>query len=352
MNGTDGASRLDGPEASEAARAVVAYEPAVALARSDVWYRLAADERHRLAVAACQAHDAEALWRLTEAFVLRTGAAGARVSAHTLRAYRRGVLDLVAAWPQENLLHPGREAGQGWLRALEGAGKTPATVRVRLAAGRALYAALAHTGATADAPFTSAKPARETTAPWDKRRPYTDDEVAALARAAGPEDRALVLLGAHAGLRVSEALALTFTDVTIRPEPGPGAGGRAAAGELRVRQGKGGKARTVPLSPTLAAALAAWRHARTGRGVVGPDEPVLGYRHQLDARRRLARLARAAGVPYRGVHALRHACGTRLMREKKDLEVVARMLGHSSLETARIYAKWDDTRAAEAVASW
>jgi len=68
--------------------------------------------------------------------------------------------------------------------------------------------------------------------------------------------------------------------------------------------------------------------------------------------RHLARLARAAGVPYRGVHALRHACGTRLMREKKDLEVVARMLGHSSLETARIYAKWDDTRAAEAVATW
>ena len=324
--------------------AVVAYEPSVALDRSDAWYHLPADERHRLAVVACQAHDAEALWRLTEAFVLRTGAAGARVSPHTLRAYRRGVLDLIAAWPQENLLHPGREAGQGWLRALESTGKTPATVRVRLAAGRALYAALAHNGATADAPFTIAKPARETTAPWDKRRPYTDDEVAALARAAGSEDRVLVLLGAHAGLRISEALALTFKDVT----PGRGEVG----GEVRVRHGKGGKARTIPLSPTLAAALAAWREERAGRGEGGMDARVLRYRHQLDARRHLERLARAAGVPYRGVHALRHTCGTRLMREKKDLEVVARMLGHSSVETARIYAKWDDTRAAEAVATW
>jgi integrase len=354
MDGANEANRLSGPDGSEAVRSVMAYEPAVALARSDGWYQLPADERRRLAVAACQAHDAAALWRLTEAFVLRTGAAGARVSAHTLRAYRRGVLDLVAAWQQENLLHPAREAGQGWLRALEGAGKTPATVRVRLAAGRTLYAALAHTGATADAPFTSAKPARETTAPWDKRRPYTDDEVAALARAAGPEDRALVLLGAHAGLRVSEALALTFGDIVAGC--GPGTDGRAPTGELRVRHGKGGKARTVPLSPTLAAALVAWRDDRVGCGEAGPDTgsdaPVLRYRHQLDARRHLARLARAAGVPYRGVHALRHACGTRLMREKKDLEVVARMLGHSSIETARIYAKWDDTRAAEAVASW
>jgi len=350
MDGAHEANRVSDPDGSEAARSVAAYEPAVALARSDAWYQLPADERRRQAVAACQAHDAAALWCLTEAFVLRTGAAGARVSAHTLRAYRRGVLDLVAAWPQENLLHPAREAGQGWLRALEGAGKTPATVRVRLAAGRTLYAALAHTGATADAPFTSAKPARETTAPWDKRRPYTDDEVAALARAAGPEDRALVLLGAHAGLRVSEALALTGADLTLGPGGRGGRGGRA--GELRVRHGKGGKARTVPLSPTLAAALAAWRDERTGPGEARPDAPVLRYRHQLDARRHLARLAQAAGVPYRGVHALRHACGTRLMREKKDLEVVARMLGHSSLETARIYAKWDDTRAAEAVASW
>ena len=90
-----------------------------------------------------------------------------------------GVIDLVTAWQQENLLHPAREPGQGWLRQLEVMSKTAATVRVRLAAGRALYAALAHAGATGDAPFTSAKPARDTTAPWDKRTPYTASQVMA-----------------------------------------------------------------------------------------------------------------------------------------------------------------------------
>ena len=75
----------------------------------------------------------------------------------------------------------------------ETASKTPATVRVRLAAGRALYAALGHAGATSDAPFTIAKPARDTTAPWDKRAPYTAAEAEALSRAADAEERVLVL---------------------------------------------------------------------------------------------------------------------------------------------------------------
>ena len=321
--------------------AVVLYRPQTALERSDAWYRLPADERRRLAVAAAQQHDTAMLWRVTEAFIVRTGAAGASVSPHTLRAYQRGVIDLVTAWRHEHLLHPSREAGQGWLRQLEAAGKTPATVRVRLAAGRALYAALAHNGATGDAPFTIAKPARDTTAPWDKRTPYTAEDVEMLARVAGIEDRVFVLLGAHAGLRISEALALTSSDVTV--------GSASGGGELIVRQGKGGKQRRVPISPSLAAAIMALQSTRPG---LSSAQPLLRYRHALEARRSLERLARAAGVPYRGYHALRHACGTRLMRQTGDLEVVARVLGHSSIETTRIYAKWDDERAAAAVATW
>jgi hypothetical protein len=32
--------------------------------------------------------------------------------------------------------------------------------------------------------------------------------------------------------------------------------------------------------------------------------------------------------------------------------VAACMLGHASIETTRVYAKWDDRRAEEAVADW
>jgi len=236
------------------------------------------------------------------------------------------------------------------VRALEDAGKKPATVQLKLAAARALYAALRWAGATDAAPFASVRAAPEKTAPWDRRKPYPPADVERLLAAATGEDRALVLLGAHAGLRVSEALALRHADV------------RLSDGELDVRDGKGGKARTVPVSESLATALRegaadgddARDDREEGRGGagVGMEERVLRVRDNRQARLRLRRLAASAGVPYRGYHALRHYCGTRLMRDTGDLDTVARVLGHSSIETARVYAKWSDQGAKTAIGRW
>jgi len=157
------------------------------------------------------------------------------------------------------------------------------------------------------------------------------------------EDRVLVLLGAHAGLRVSEALALRHADV------------RLSDGELDVRDGKGGKARTVPVSASLASALREVAHtdSQDSREDGHAEGRVLRLRDDRQARLRLRRLTvAAAGVPYRGYHALRHYCGTRLMRDTGDLDTVARVLGHSSIETARVYAKWSDQGAKTAIGRW
>ncbi|MFK7603809.1 tyrosine-type recombinase/integrase [Deinococcus sp. SM5_A1] len=67
---------------------------------------------------------------------------------------------------------------------------------------------------------------------------------------------------------------------------------------------------------------------------------------------RLRRLCTRAGVPYRGHHALRHYAGTRLTQEGASLDDVARHLGHSALETARIYAKWSDEELRRRMAGW
>jgi len=335
---------------TEPQRALAPHMGSRAAARSDAWAALEPDELHRRAAAAAHARDPAALWALTEAWLIQEGKAGGRTRAHTLRAYRRGVLDLVAAWPGENLLHPSRRAATRWVRALEDAGKKPATVQLKLAAARALYAALRWGGATDAAPFAGVRAAPEKTAPWDRRTPYPPADVERLLAAATGEDRALVLLGAHAGLRVSEALALRHADV------------RLADGELDVRDGKGGKARTVPVSASLATALRegvadgddTQDGRKEGRGGAGADtqERVLRVRDDRQARLRLRRLAVAAGVPYRGYHALRHYCGTRLMRDTGDLDTVARVLGHSSIETARVYAKWSDQGAKTAIGRW
>ncbi len=62
--------------------------------------------------------------------------------------------------------------------------------------------------------------------------------------------------------------------------------------------------------------------------------------------------AEEAGIPYRGIHALRHTCGTRLVRETGNLEMAARHLGHSSIETTRVYAKWSDEGLNNTVGGW
>lgn len=286
-------------------------------------------------------HDAAALWRITEVWTTLHSRAGALVSPHTSKNYRHGVDTLVAAWAQENLLRPDRDAGALWLRQLEASGLKPATVRIRLAAARALYSALRWTGATDVDPFACLRITTDATPAWEKRAPYSPEEFDALQRVADGENLVLLLLAGHAGLRISECLALEWTHVWL------------ARRELVVVHGKGGKRRTVPLSGTLIAALQTIR-PRNGRGYV------LSYRSDFPARMRLKHLAAVArlpdaeeaGIPYRGIHALRHTCGTRLVRETGNLEMAARHLGHSSIETTRIYAKWSDEGLQATVGAW
>jgi len=81
---------------------------------------------------------------------------------------------------------------------------------------------------------------------------------------------------------------------------------------------------------------------------------VLPWRSDFPVRARLRPLAEREGVLYnRGVHALRHACGTRLVQENGgDLKAAARLLGHSSIETIRIYAKWSDQSLRSTLDQW
>jgi len=54
-------------------------------------------------------------------------------------------------------------------------------------------------------------------------------------------------------------------------------------------------------------------------------------------------------VAAKGVHALGHSAGTRLYAETQDLETTARHLGHTTLETTQVYAKWSDRRLRETI---
>ena len=219
-----------------------------------------------------------------------------------------------------------------WVRKLEARHK-PATVRVKLAAAKTLYAALRWAGATEAAPFADVKPARDKTPAWEKQEAYTRVEVDRLIRCAEGANLLIVLLGAHAGLRVSEMTALEWEDLNF------------SSARLKVRKGKGGKAGTVYLSPSLVEALEAVPlEERQGH--------VLPCRSRQTVSQRLAGLCRRARVKFKGVHALRHAAGTRMRAEQQDLALVADHLRQSTLETARGYAKRENKRLKEALGEW
>ena len=286
------------------------------VARSRGWADLEVGERKRRAVAAARDRDVEGLWGLTEANLATWGESGARVSVHTLRAYKVGVLQVIAAASGVSLLEPPLNWGASWVRSLEGAGLSASTVRARLAAARALWAGLRWAGASSANPFSDVRAPREGTAPWDKRSPYPVETVEKLLESASARNRVLILLGAHAGLRVSEACAVVPEDCDLM------------AGTLRVTKGKGTKVRVVSLSLRLCQALEKLE--------VGAGAPILGLGKQ-GARAALKRLCVRTGVKYQAVHALRHSSGTRMYSETRDLEAVARHLGHRSVETARAW---------------
>ncbi len=301
------------------------------LSRARLWTLMSTEDLRREAMRAAQGRDTETLWSLTDAVL--TLQSGAKVSDHTRRSYQRGVHDLITAWSGENLLRPSRDAAVMWLRALESSGKSASTIRVKLASAKALYRALRWAGATTAAPFADAKAMKETTAPWDKRQPYSELELSKLLVVAVGIDSLLLLLGAHGGLRVGEMTTLCWRDVDI------------AGRELTVRTGKGRKTRRVTLSASLAQALLLAYDA--------DKEHVLPFRTQPRAFQRLLRLCKKAGVASKGLHALRHYAGTRITREHNgDLEPAARHLGHSSLETTRVYAKWSDEALKRSVGGW
>jgi integrase/recombinase XerC len=160
-----------------------------------------------------------------------------------------------------------------------------------------------------------------------------------VAQALALRDRALVEVLYGSGLRRQEACDLVLAGLDFEHEA------------LRV-VGKGGAARTVPLTEPAVAALRAW--LRDGRPrLVSGQAPVAAARtpvfvsrggRGLDGStvyRIVARELRAAGRAG-GPHLLRHAAGTHLLEGPggeggAHLRVVQEVLGHASLATTQRY---------------
>lgn len=133
-----------------------------------------------------------------------------------------------------------------------------------------------------------------------------------------PDLKRAVMLGAYAGLRVSESAALSWVDVD------------AEENTITVRRSKGGKSRIVFVSPTLID----WLGVPTTGSVVTGGEHLPATALQ----QRLNRAMRAAGLTITS-HGLRHRYGVTSYQVSGDLLAVSELMGHSSVNTTKVYAE-------------
>ncbi len=173
--------------------------------------------------------------------------------------------------------------------------------------------------------------------------PLTVEEIILVMREAGPGPyadrlRGLIAILWRAGLRISDALALTESE--LDPE----------TGSVLLRAGKGGKGRMVGMDDW------AWEHAarRSEHRIqlpVGPffcilAGPTRGRGWSATAARgELQRLAAQAGVRRRfAPHQARHAHAIEMAHEGIPLPIIQRQLGHAHLGITSICLQGIDTR--------
>jgi integrase/recombinase XerD len=153
----------------------------------------------------------------------------------------------------------------------------------------------------------------------------------------GRRDHALLMVACQTGLRASELLHLTVSDVHL------GTGAHVCC------LGKGRKQRITPLTTATAATLRAWLIERAGL----PTQPLFPTRRgdplsRDGLQRRLAIYSATAAQTCPSLrskhispHVLRHSAAMRLLAAGVDTTVIALWLGHEHVATTQIYIHAD-----------
>lgn len=210
----------------------------------------------------------------------------------------------------------------------------PATRQAYTHTLRAFYRWLTTTGQRDDDPTTTLPPVR---VPRRHPRPMSDHDFAAvLASRMHARTRAMILLGAYAGLRAHEIARVHSDHVDAR-------------NRILTVEGKGGFTRYLPLHDALEPYLDTagwWFPSHTGN-VHGPagEVPITGNAVSSMLSAAIAR----AGVTGTA-HTLRHRFATTLLKRGVDSRIVQELMGHASAATTALYLAVDMDQQAAAVA--
>jgi site-specific recombinase XerD len=142
-------------------------------------------------------------------------------------------------------------------------------------------------------------------------------------------NKTLCLFLLKTGLRISEAIELKWPHVNLM------------TGQVIVHKGKGSKDRIVYISENTVNELSLWKQRQYTEW--GNADYVFTNRYckkldDCDIREMLITYSRKANIEKNVTpHVLRHSFATELLRESKNIRLVQKALGHSSLSTTMIY---------------
>jgi integrase len=213
---------------------------------------------------------------------------------------------------------------------LAASGLSAGSVRNALAPVRTLLATAFEEGLIRSNPAAGLRIAQRVEENGDEpqAKALTEDELRTLLTEVPDEWRLFFEFLAHTGLRIGEAVAVTWADVDFGRRR-VHVRRRLYRGRLDSPKSRYGR-RQVPLSERLSQAL--WRL----RGTSADDAPLFVSQSgsYLDASNVAARVlkpaARRAGVPWAGFHTFRHTCATMLFRHGLNAKQAQMWLGHHS----------------------
>ncbi len=141
----------------------------------------------------------------------------------------------------------------------------------------------------------------------------------------GLRNYAMVRLMLDAGLRCGEVLSLRTRDIDWN------------TGKIHVHQGKGKKDRIVWLNDDALDVLREWREKKPEGDLLfttlkGDKINARYIRAMVERKRKKAEIEKDIHP-----HTLRHSFATDIYRESKNLRLVQKALGHSSIQTTEIY---------------
>lgn len=161
--------------------------------------------------------------------------------------------------------------------------------------------------------------------------PIAEDDLArALREARTPKLRAMIVLTAYAGLRVSEVADVHWSDLR-----------QSGSGWALLVRGKGRRERVVPIGEVVVRALRAHGWARRGPVFLGRDGAQISSNAVSQAiNDHYARLGIRATAHYG-----RHRYLTVGIEDTGDAVLMQQLAGHESLATTQIYTAWSRRKA-------